>query len=564
MGKKVVIFNRLCTGNYLDEGINLGHEVIHFFKADGTNKSDEQKEGDNYVYLLADGTYPTTRKNDEIDAIYYTKGINAGCVEVIAVASGISPVFNPCTGFSCFSGGKREYIPNADSTEEPAWRRLKKGEKKDGKDLISEINYLFEKLLSKEILSNLCKGEELGECISKNMIWLSTADFVGMSADQRDDKLKREKPSAVLVEIANKLKKKKGWNNLCKAIYRRAMHLSQLEYIIENNICYGGVRLDKLFMDNTSYKYGLSVYITYAASSVQKPKKPLYIINDESLKSVENADYITVNEKRLASTSLATYFEDSNEDALCSYKQLCYKEIEKYLKKGNDEGFEKFTSSKARKNEESFLSIIRKEHDELVFSNLFAYFFVHPEVRKVVIALLREKSKESEEKNRTAELVLSNNFGLYRELANIDILIEDEDNVVVIENKIHSGINGEIYDDEGDLVSTQLDTYRDFVKNKHELYRDKKNHWFFVFVPNYSHISQEELKGYIRVTYSELHKAFGKVKVENFDKRTKIYFEDFLNGLEIHSNSVDNQYEIIMHRRLQNLIQKINNLNTDN
>ena len=361
-----------------------------------------------------------------------------------------------------------------------------------------------------------------------------------------------------------KLKKKKGWKNLCKAIYRRAMHLSQLEYIVENNICYGGVRLDKLFMDNTSYKYGLSVYITYAASKVQKPKKPLYIINDEALKSVENANYIILKEKRLASTSLATYFEDSDKDDLCSYKQLCYEKIEEYLKNSKEDGFEKFTSSNARKNEDSFLYIIRKEHDELVFSNLFAYFFNHSKAREVIISLLREKSKESEEKNREDELILSNDFCLYRELSNIDILIEDENNVVVIENKIHSGINGEIYDDEGELVSTQLDTYRDFVKNKHELYRNKKNHWFFAFVPNYSHISKEELKGYTRITYSELFAAYEKVNSNDFDTRTKIYFEDFLKGLEVHSSSVDNQYEIIMHRRLQNVIQKIQNFDPNN
>ena len=553
----VVIFNRLCAGNYLNEGENLGHEIIHFFEAEET--IDGKREKSNYIYLLSDGTYPYSRKNQKIDSIYYTKGINEGCVEVIAVVDGkeIEPIFDPQKGFSLFEGGLGIY-DDSQNEREPIWKKLTKEEKED-KDIkskaISEVCYLFEKLLSKDTLASLTESyPQLKSEINTNIEWLDTHSFVMMKIEDRDKRLLDAACpiSHELLAISEKLPKS-GWMHLKKAIVRRAEHIKQLEYIVRRNITFGGVRIDKLFSDNTSYKYGLAIYLTYKVSlgAVKKPKTPIFIINNvKNKKDIDTAEYIVVNNKKLAGQKLATYFED-NEIGKDSFEKLQYEKVKKYL--GSESPYRKFVPS-VKIDSISFLSIIRKEYDELAFSNLFAYFFKHASYKNIIIDLLKNKSKNAI--NNDCELNLDDNFELYRETEkNIDILLVDKENVVVIENKIHSGINGLEFDSEGNVIGTQLNKYRKFVTEEDPVY-SKKHPYFFVFAPNYTHISKEELEGYVLITYKDLLDAYKKAINYMVDTRTEIYFKDFLLGLEIHSNNVSSQHEQIMHRRLQEVITK--------
>ena len=53
----------------------------------------------------------------------------------------------------------------------------------------------------------------------------------------------------------------------------------------------------------------------------------------------------------------------------------------------------------------------------------------------------------------------SSNYKIYREWEHIDILIEDESNVIIIENKIKSKINGERHDINNNEIINQLVIY---------------------------------------------------------------------------------------------------------
>ena len=53
---KTIILNRIYTGDYLDEGANLGHEVINLFRQDN-----DGNDYPYYVYLMSDGTYPSSQ-----------------------------------------------------------------------------------------------------------------------------------------------------------------------------------------------------------------------------------------------------------------------------------------------------------------------------------------------------------------------------------------------------------------------------------------------------------------------------------------------------------------------
>ena len=107
----------------------------------------------------------------------------------------------------------------------------------------------------------------------------------------------------------------------------------------------------------------------------------------------------------------------------------------------------------------------------------------------------------------------SSNYKIYREWEHIDILIEDESNVIIIENKIKSKINGERNDINNNEIINQLVIYAKKLKKTF-----LKNHHFFIFFPNYNKLDLEKCKeklskmgaSYNLITYKKLHDFFVK------------------------------------------------------
>ena len=76
------------------------------------------------------------------------------------------------------------------------------------------------------------------------------------------------------------------------------------------------------------------------------------------------------------------------------------------------------------------------------------------------------------------------NYNIYREKDDIDLLIETENSVIIIENKIKSKINGGNSLSSGKKES-QLSKY---VNNTNKKYGDKKI-YFYIFAPDYNQIN---------------------------------------------------------------------------
>lgn len=500
---KTIILNRICVGDYLDEGSNLGHEVVNMFKPDGKDYY--------YAYLMADGTYPAIRKNDQVEAIYFTKAINSDCVEVVSVGTGITPVFKPQKGFKCFKGG-------------------------GGK---TELNYLFKELLTESELNKVYDELNIFE-IKTLMNWLDTKSFLSMKpfGDERKQELKEKAES--LYSLAAEIEKKTRTNrmlDLCKAIRRRAAHIEQLYYIIVNDVRYGGVRVNELFKDNTSEEYGLAIYLTYKVEKIVKPSKATYLITNKNYliqrKAVPIHNIIIVDRKRLASTSLASFVEMSEKT---NFERLI-KNSKEITEKGSAIDIYKPLLVEDNFN---FLTLIKKEYDELVFSNMFQYFFTHKDYKKLFIDFLKNKFGIS----------LSDSFVIKREQANIDLLVIDDENAIVIENKIKSGINGIEVDEDGTTVKTQLEKYKKYVEKEYE----NKKHTYLIFMPDYSNISSTELEEYDPVAYSELVGAFESGLSIKSDKANEVYFADYLNALKRHSKEIDNRYEDTIRKRMYEMI----------
>lgn len=290
------------------------------------------------------------------------------------------------------------------------------------------------------------------------------------------------------------------------------------------------MRVNELFKYNSTEQYGLSVYLTYTAEEIVKPKSSMYLAVENTN---EDASVINIKQrKRLATTSLASFIkcDEDNYNTLlkCAEDTRLWEEPLSYYKPINTES-DDFT----------FLTLIRKEYDEHVFSNMFQYFFTHKDYKKLFMNYMKKKGVE-----------LSDTYIVKREEAYIDLLIIDENNVIIIENKVRSGINGLVFDESKKVVGTQLGKYREYVKKEYNI----ENPICFIFKPDYSVITENELEGYTTIAYSELWEIFNEGLNIKSDKATEAYFADFVKALKMHSSPVDNRYEETMRRRLQSVI----------
>lgn len=160
--------------------------------------------------------------------------------------------------------------------------------------------------------------------------------------------------------------------------------------------------------------------------------------------------------------------------------------------------------------------------------------------------------------NEILHIDMNNDFSIEREKKNIDLLISDENNVIVIENKIKSSINGveSRHDIYSELVQSQLKKYYQYVTGDEE-YKHRTASCF-IFSPNYNHIDLSRFscgEKYTIVYYRDIYNFFVNHSTM-FDGEP--YFNDFVNVLYKHTKDYDNDLEEEMQRRFQNAIYKAN------
>ena len=201
---------------------------------------------------------------------------------------------------------------------------------------------------------------------------------------------------------------------------------------------------------------------------------------------------------------------------------------------------EKINPNQFEKDEnDNFLKIIKKEYDEVIFSNLLSHYFLQN--ADVFIKFCRE----------ILDIELNNNYIIERETQdNIDLLIQDDKNVIVIENKIKSGINGIKHDVYSEEIQSQLCKYYEYaIELAKENNRKVK---CFIFSPNYNYldISKHKASGYYSIIkYSDIYKFFIN-HVKDFDR----YFTDFIKALYKHTLDVNNELFEEMRRRFSKKI----------
>ena len=287
------------------------------------------------------------------------------------------------------------------------------------------------------------------------------------------------------------------------------------EYIKDHPINYGGIPYIKGNEKSPS--------ITFLSERLLFPKEQIYILDSNYDKEISNiVKAYKLVDKRFSRQSLLMYLDDVD-------NQKSYDEIEKMINNKDlwEERITKLDSIKYN-NHFNFLSLIGKEDDELSFSNMFSYLFGNYH------ELFKRFAKDVLERD------ISDNYVIKREFHNIDLWIEDEDDVIVIENKIKSGINGvsprHNFSEDG-LVQSQLSTYHEFAADYAEKHNKKVK--CFIFVPNYNKLDLSKYEGsklYTKIRYRDIYNYLIKQTVDNK------YYGDFLNALYKHTKDVPVDY----------------------
>ena len=307
------------------------------------------------------------------------------------------------------------------------------------------------------------------------------------------------------------------------------------------SVRYAGVSLDQIFSNNTYHGEidPFTNHITYRAERFLLPARRVFITLEEHSDFDEYTVCLNSERQVIIPQGMREYY--SNE-----VDSIAYGELKKLIEDNDlwrENTTEKLVPDGAVQNKApSFLEVIRKEDDENIFSNLLSYFFEYSH---------RSFQKFSADPDLLGIADMSASFVLYREIMDrVDIWIESEKDIIVIENKIKSGINGVTGDD-----YSQLNKYREKAEKEAALH-NKRTH-YYIFAPDYARLdlSQFGLRDvYKIIRYSQIYSFFVKEAETYIADRA---FPDFIRGLKRHTLTYPElQFDTMRSR----LLRKINML----
>lgn len=301
----------------------------------------------------------------------------------------------------------------------------------------------------------------------------------------------------------------------------------QRDAIAKNNISYGGLPVNDIFSEQNN-----TVYVTFKANKYRNVnrKNKIYIVDDE--KAALNDSYIYIPEFRFSRQSLKLYaYKDTRTRAYEALEKMINTEM--YWESENTSKM--IQESEVVNSNFGILDIIGKSDDELVYSNWMEHYLSNfPNVQKRLV-------------NDVLHIATDENMLVKREYHNIDLWLENSSHIIVIENKIKSGINGvdnERHDLKAKGIQSQLSNYYFFAEGEAKA-TDRETH-YFIFLPDYSY-KDEDLSVYLMhdkytiVRYSEISTFFDSVSdnvpyIEEFRKALKKqaspYYKDLYQVME--------------------------------
>ena len=333
----------------------------------------------------------------------------------------------------------------------------------------------------------------------------------------------------------------------------------QKEYIKKQpagDIKYDGVSILDIFNDAEQQ----NIFVTFEAEEVFVPKEGMRLFlrydNDmetpykQEIGKDKKIKYFVLKKHKQPRTPLKSYIykEDVTEDgesALEDYENIKNNIID------NPDLWEKLENKAnatkyANHSKVSLFDICGIQNDENRFSFALQYFMNQPEYKNLWIKFFNNygislSESYNVEREKSAVISEEKNKNNHHNGGRIDLFISDNDNIIIIENKIKSGLNLIEKDKNG---VNQLDRYKGYTDWLLEEDENKnKSPHFFILEPNYNmvEVSKNMSKFYQPITYGELYDYLQSEGVKEIvDKDSN--FTDFKNAMFRHTLSTQNEY----------------------
>jgi hypothetical protein len=389
----------------------------------------------------------------------------------------------------------------------------------------------------------------------------------------------------VLVEGLNTAKDDEQMSSIIKNIPQ------QLKDVI-NKVTYGGCTIRDLYSENLIDK---ELFVSCEVERICLPKETYYLTNDPQKQKTDiRKNIILLSEtengqtkgKKLNNQSMKAYFTEKEDD---KSKQNDtgnqYAKLNELLQMDIWEEPEKTPKYNPASivNDNNFFKVTRQQDNEVMFSNMLFYYLSNYKtiLSKFIREVLKLNYNESEK------------YEVFREKNRMDLRIQSGNEFIILENKIHSGINGiktksKSKDQNGevdeDTTNEQQETDKDMEYDPNKgcyvdksskgiisqlsnyynialqaMNNDKTKVHCFILHPEYSQFNLDDYycgDEYEKISYKKLHKFFSDILNEGVldDK----YLSDYVNALRKHTENTDNEFRNDMLIRLRDRIERHN------
>ena len=317
------------------------------------------------------------------------------------------------------------------------------------------------------------------------------------------------------------------------------VHSNQMESIGE--LVYGniedgkqGVKLTSLFTGDKQQ----AVFVTYAATEVCRPKERLFISfhkdwekKQDEVAKTDIGYEITLTSQNIGRQPQKQYFSrDSKDDNEKNDAKLLDDLLKgDYWLTAADSTSTVSKDERYELRKDSLINICRIEDNELAFSNALAFYIQrYPHFFAELLGFDQY------------------NFSIEREWNHIDIYIKSGDKRIIVENKIHSGINYNQADkdhnseiSEGDKERSQLYRYWEAaIEDVGDI--NEKNISGYILCPEYKRADLESEKSskefgenYHIISYKQIYEDLCGTAEYNEDENHN--FRDFVDALYKHT-----------------------------
>ena len=296
---------------------------------------------------------------------------------------------------------------------------------------------------------------------------------------------------------------------------------------INNNITYNNKPIQKIFEYKT---YNKKTYpYTFKAESFLKPTKRILLKTGNETISSNPKDNIEEIEDTLIINLIC------NPKHSRAYSKSLDSITLDYIKDNYLKVSSETINLNNYKDELPFSIISDRTKLEDSLSNEIAYFFNRiKEFKNIFI-------------NKFLNINTTEDFTIKREEEHIDLLLESNNNIIVIENKIDSHLH-----------DNQLTKYTNYIREEYS----NKTPYYFILMPRVSGITKSEIKenggsNYKIIYYDELYKLLEATEYKNNLKYKEFLYNEFLYTIKYVSYQESKKEEEVAYIRLKQKLKEL-------